>query len=87
MNGFTAVFSSIFTGTLHGKWPDLGLWIALLAMSDRHGLIDVTPGYISTMTGLPIDDVTACIGRFIAPDPHSRTPDQDGRRLVLLSFA
>lgn len=84
MSGYAPVFGSVFTGTLHGRWPDTGLWLCLIAMADKNGVLDVTPQYISSTTGLPLQDVIDCMGRFCEPDPYSRTPDCDGRRLVLL---
>lgn len=53
-------------------------------MQDKHGQIDCTPQYISSVTGLPIEDVSACIRRFMEPDEHSRSGAEQGRRLVLL---
>ena len=80
--GYTPVFRSIFTGTLFGKYPDLPLWLVLLAMADKNGDIDAHPSYISAACGIPQTDVEACITRFCEADPASRTPDDDGRRLV-----
>jgi hypothetical protein len=82
--GYTPVFDSVFTGTLCGKWPDTGLWVCLLALADRHGVIDKTPQYISAVVGIPVDDLVACIERFMQPDPNSRSDEEDGRRLVRL---
>lgn len=84
MTGYTPLFGSVFEGTLCGRWPDTGIWTCLLALSDRHGNIDVTPQYISAVTGVPIDELMACLERFMSPDPQSRTPDEQGRRLVKL---
>jgi hypothetical protein len=82
LSGYTPVFKSVFQGSLCGKWPDCGIWLAMLALQDSRGEIDAHPSYIATVTGCPIDDVVACIERFCEPDPSSRTPDEDGRRLV-----
>lgn len=84
MSGYTPVFSSVFTGTLHGKWPDVGLWLCLLGMADRHGQIDCTPQYIASVTGLELSQVEECIARFMDADKYSRTQSDDGRRLVLI---
>jgi hypothetical protein len=79
--GYTPVFRSIFTGTLFGKYPDLPLWLVLLAMADKNGIVDAHPSYISAACGIHQDEVEDCIRRFCLPDPQSRTPDDDGRRL------
>ena len=42
MSGYTPLFASLTTGTLCGKWPDVGLWPIILSLADRHGEVDVT---------------------------------------------
>lgn len=84
MSGYTPLFQSLTTGTLCGKWPDIGLWPIVLSLADKQGIVDVTPDYLARITGLPIDDVTACMARFCEPDPYSRTPTDEGRRLALI---
>ena len=85
MSGYTPVFDSIFQGSLCGKYPDLVVWLVLLALQQRGGVIDATPGYIAMVSGLPETEIEAAIQRFCAPDPRSRTPDHDGRRLEPLT--
>lgn len=82
--GYTPLFSSLTTGTLCGKWPDIGLWPIVLSLCDKNGVVDVTPMYISGITGLPVGDVIACMNRFCGPDPYSRTETAGGSRLALL---
>jgi hypothetical protein len=79
--GYVPLFDSLTTGTLHGRWPDIGLWPVILSMADRFGNVDVTPQYIAGVTGLRVEDVIACMERFCSPDPDSRSPENDGRRL------
>lgn len=82
--GYTPLFSSLTTGTLCGKWPDIGLWPIVLSLKDKLGVVDVTPDYLSRVTGLSLEEVVACMERFCEPDPYSRSDVEDGRRLVLL---
>lgn len=84
MAGYTPLFGSLTTGTLCGRWPDIGLWPIVLSLSDKHGVVDVTPAYISVVTGLPVGDVASCMKRFCEPDPYSRSASKQGARLVLL---
>ena len=84
MSGYTPIFSSITTGTLCGRWPDIGLWPIVLALADKDGIVDVTPAYIAGVTGLPLPEVVACMRRFCEPDPYSRSPVESGARLTLL---
>lgn len=83
-SGYAPLFASLTTGTLCGRWPDIGLWPIVLSLKDRYGVVDVTPDYLSRVTGLSLDEVTACMGRFCEPDPYSRSSAEEGRRLVLL---
>lgn len=87
MTGYTPVFQSIFSGSLHGQWPDVGLWLCMLAMADRRGHVDCTPKFISSITGLPVSEVQDCINRFLERDDFSRTRENEGRRLELIDPA
>lgn len=82
--GYAPLFDSLATGTLCGRWPDIGLWPIVLSLKDRNGVVDVTPDYLSRVTGLSLPDVVACMSRFCEPDPYSRSSAEEGRRLVLL---
>ena len=50
--GYVPLFDTLTTGTLHGRWPDIGLWPIVLCMADRYGDIDVTPDYIANLLAL-----------------------------------
>jgi hypothetical protein len=84
VSGYTPVFRSVFDGTLHGKWPQTGVWLALLAMVDRHGQIDRSPQAIASDIGIDVPTLLSCIAEFCEPDLMSRTRDHDGRRLELI---
>jgi hypothetical protein len=47
-------------------------------------VLDISMQAISGMTGWPIDLLEQGIAQLMEPDAKSRTPDHDGRRLVLL---
>ncbi len=82
--GYTPLFDTLTKGTLCGKWPDIGLWPIVLSMADKNGVVDATPAFIASVTGLGIDEVVACMARFCEPDPFSRSQEADGARLKLL---
>lgn len=83
-NGYVPLFGSLTTGTLCGKWPDIGLWPIVLSLADKNGMVDVTHQYIATVTGLALPEVIACMKRFCDPDYGSRSPAEAGARLLLL---
>jgi hypothetical protein len=66
MAGYTPLFSTLTTGTLCGKWPDIGLWPIVLSMVDKHGVLDRIPRAIAGVVGLPEAEVVACMQRFEA---------------------
>jgi len=82
--GYTALFASLTTGSLCGRWPDVGMWPIILSLCDWRGLVDVNHDYLSRVTGLPIDEVKACMLRFCQPDAGSRSTAESGARLVLI---
>lgn len=84
MSGWAPLFPSLTTGTLCGRWPDIGLWPIVLSLKDRNGIVDVTPDYLSRVTGLDLEAVVSCMARFCEPDPYSRSGAEQGRRLVLI---
>jgi hypothetical protein len=57
------------------------VWITMLAMSDRDGCVEASvPGLASAarVTRAEADDA---ISVLLSPDPDSRTPDHEGRRI------
>lgn len=84
MSGYTPVFDTVFQGSLCGRYPDTAAWLFLLALADKNGVVDMTPQYISSVTGMPVTELLGCIERFLEPDPYSRSSASQGRRLELI---
>lgn len=84
MSGYTPLYDSMLTGTLHGRWPHTGIWACLLSRVSREGLLDETPQSLAAAIGVPVDLLMECITDFMQPDPDSRTQAKDGRRLELI---
>lgn len=82
--GYTPIFDSVYHGTLCGRWPTLAVWLTILPMADKNGQVDLTYQAISALTGWPIDLLKQAISELMQPDPDSRSPGEDGRRLVLV---
>lgn len=65
--------------------PDAQLvFVYMLANCDRDGVVDKTQEVITALTGIPLFRVRKAVVRLESPDPRSRTPDQEGRRIVRL---
>ena len=83
MAGYAKLSASIVTSSI---WCEddktFRLWIAMLAMADAHGHVDGSVPGMARILGATIPETETCLARLAAPDPYSRTPDHEGRRLV-----
>jgi len=84
---FGKIFSGMFDGTLAtvGPWEALVTFQQFIVLADKYGVVDMTAGAISRRTTVPLEIIQKGIDALEQPDPESRTPDEDGRRIVRLS--
>lgn len=78
------IFDSIYEGTLYGQWEALVTFQQMIVLCDADGMIDMTPQAIAARTSIPLEIIRKGISILEAPDPYSRTPDQEGRRIELI---
>lgn len=78
------VFESIYDGTLHGHWQAIVTMQQLIVLADQDGVVDMTPKAIADRTTIPLEIIEAGLEHLAKADPFSRTPGDDGRRIVLL---
>lgn len=80
---YTKLFGSLLDSSIwqEGKHVKI-LWITLLAMKDRDGEVEASVPGLARRAGLSIDETVDGLKVLLAPDPWSRTPDHEGRRLV-----
>lgn len=76
------IFDSIYDGTLAEDWRALITFQQMIVLCDADGVIDMTAHAISRRTGIPIEHIEAGIKVLENPDPYSRTPGDDGRRIM-----
>ena len=82
MTGYTKLFQSILTSSVWGLPPEIKVvWITLLALSDRKGYVAASLPGVARMAGVPVEVCEEAIGIFEGPDPYSRSPEHDGRRI------
>lgn len=84
---YAKVFQQIYDGSLctDGSWQALVTFQQMLVLADEQGVVDMTAEAISRRTTIPIDIIKQGLSELVKPDPRSRTPDEDGRRLLPLS--
>lgn len=78
------IFESIYKGTLYGQWEALITFQQMIVLCDSDGVIDMTPPAISAITSIPLNIIEKGIEVLENPDPYSRTPDHEGRRIERL---
>lgn len=84
MSGFVKIYGQILKSSVWvGQPAHLRLtWFALLVLADRHGnVMSSLPG-LAQDAGVTVAEVMQALDVFRKPDPFSRTPDHEGRRIV-----
>jgi hypothetical protein len=83
MSGFTKLFSSILTSSV---WVEdnsiLRVWIALLALCDSNGVAEGAVPGLASLCRMSVDETQTALAKLSAPDPYSRTPEYEGRRIA-----
>lgn len=84
---YAKVFAQIYDGTLctYGPWQALVTFQQFLVLADQEGVVDMTAAAIARRTTIPLEIIDMGIKALLKPDPESRTPTEEGRRLVPLS--
>ncbi len=78
------LFASLYQGTLRGKSHAILVFTNLIAHQGLDFTVDKHWRAIADETGLTVDEVKAAIKELEAPDPESRSEDEEGRRIVPL---
>lgn len=83
MNGFTKLDSGIVDSSIWSEDSDTRVvWITLLAKADKNGLVNIAPSALARVANVPLPVCLKALERFQQPDPESRTPSNEGRRLA-----
>lgn len=79
---FTKLFASITESTVWCE-PDATrlAWITMLAMADSRGRVWASIPGLANRARISVDSTRDAIATFLSPDPDSRTPDHEGRRI------
>jgi len=79
---YTKLFSSIVTSTIWMEDDKTRIvWITMLAVADKNGEVQGSIPGLARIAGVSVEDCRAAISKFLAPDPDSRTKDDEGRRI------
>lgn len=86
MAGFTKLFNSILHSTIWGECHETRIvWITMLAMADRKGEVQASIPGLARAACVTQKECETALETLAAPDPHSRTPDNEGRRIEAIT--
>lgn len=83
---YAKVFKSLFDGSMRGKSDLIIVFINMLCSCNGRGVDDRHPKAIAQETGLSLDRVRQALASLEQVDRESRTPDEDGRRILKLDL-
>lgn len=82
MAGYTPLFGSIVRSSI---WDEDNatrvVWITMLALADKDGFIEGSTKGLAHEARVSIRECSTAIEILKAPDPHSKTIDNEGRRI------
>ena len=82
MTGYTKLFSSIVTSTI---WAEdvytKVVWVTMLALSDAKGVVEASIPTLAYQARVSVPETEKAIQKLLAPDPHSRSKEHEGRRI------
>lgn len=82
---YTKLSSDLITSSLWGESAEIRIvWITMLAMANRHGEVIATIPGLARLASVPVPVTEQAVQKFLSPDPYSRTPDDEGRRIEVI---
>lgn len=82
MSGYTKLFPSLIHSTIWREPDHVRIvWMTLLAMADRDGVVEASVPGLADAARKTIPETESALARLMEPDPYSRTPDHEGRRI------
>ena len=79
---FTKLYSSIIYSSVWQEPDETRLvWITLLALSDRHGMVYGSVLGLAAAARVSLPECEKALETFMSPDEHSSNPDNEGRRV------
>lgn len=81
--GYTKLFNSIVTSSIWSEPDHVRIvWITMLAMSDKDGVIRSSVPGLARVSGVSLVAAEESLEKLLGPDPYSRTTSEEGRRIV-----
>lgn len=82
MSGYTKLMASIVHSTIWREEMHIKVtWITMLALADQYGEVMASIPGLAHSAGVSIPQCQEALAKFMSPDPFSRTPEDQGRRI------
>ncbi len=81
---YAKIFQQIFHSTIASDWQVRHVFEDFLKLADEDGIVDMPFDSVVRRINVPAEIVKRAIAILESPDPQSRTPDHEGRRLLRL---
>lgn len=82
MSGYTKLFSSILASTIWQESKETKIiWITMLAAANKDGAVEASIPGLAHMARLTVPETEEALAVLMMPDPYSRTPAFEGRRI------
>ncbi len=83
MSGYTKLFNTILASTIWREAKETKiLWITMLAMSDKNGIVEGSIPGLADMARLTVAETQKSLAELHEPDEFSRTKTNEGRRVA-----
>jgi hypothetical protein len=80
--GFVKLYGTILDSSIWGEPLSVRIvWISLLAMADRDGLVAASSDGIARRANVPLKQTDNALDVLSNPDPRSKSDDHEGRRV------
>lgn len=82
VTGYTKLFNSLISSTVWREdLPTKVVWVTMLAMADQDGIVEASVPGLAHFAGVTVQEAEIALKKFLSPDPYSRSPENEGRRI------
>ena len=79
---YTKLFGKILDSTIWQEDnPTRIVWITMLAMSDKDGMVSGTVPGLARRAGVSLEECEVALKKFVSPDKYSNSQEFEGRRI------
>ena len=77
------IFASTYTGFMMAAGENVfSVWGYVVANADAKGYVELNPRHLASLIGSTPERMQAAIEKLCQPDPDSRSPENEGKRLT-----